>query len=252
MPNLRVIPCVLGKSGMAVKGERFDNWRVTGTAQATALVQGKRSADEFMFLDVEASSQGSYVSLSLTAALSEGLRVPFCVGGGIDSIDYASKLFASGADKLLIGRAARAKEGFLSDLVNTFGSQSISCSVDVISTGFRMDRCEYEVNAQQVPIAEMVKRLQNLGAGEIVLTHCELDGTRKGLDISCVDEVAKVAEVPLVVGSGAAGIGCFKRAFDAGASGVFAGALFQFTQATPDTIRAELRDSGYLVRQKII
>ena len=251
MPSLRIIPCVLGKSATAVKGQQFDNWRVVGTAQATSLVQARREADEFVFLDVEAGLRGTHVSPNLANALAKGLRIPFCVGGGISTVEEASQLFSSGADKILIGTAARSEPVLIDRLAEHFGSQSIVCSVDTLSPLRLIDRLELSVNGREVGVGEMVKRLQDRGVGEILLTNVERDGTMQGLNVEALEEVVRVAEVPIVAGSGVAGTDCFRRAFDAGASGVFAGALFQFTPHTPETIRSELRELGYEVRQKI-
>lgn len=191
------------------------------------------------------------MSTELTRALAQGLRIPFAVGGGVSTIEAASELFASGADKVIVGRAARTNPELLRELVDVFGSQSIVASVDSLSPTRRLDRCELQFRGREVGIQTSIQFLQDQGVGEIILTNCELDGTMAGIDIEGIRMATDVAKVPLVVGSGVSGINCFSRSFDEGASGVFAGALFQFTSSTPDTIRAELRDAGYHVRQKI-
>ena len=216
-----------------------------------SLVQGQRDPDEFLYLDVDASRRLGAVSVQLITSLARRLRVPFAVGGGVSSEEAAAELFSGGADKVVVGKAARLDSTLLPRLASRFGSQSIVATVDALSPNRRIDRCELEFLGKEVAVVEMIRKLQDQGAGEIILTNVELDGTMFGIDAEGISQAAHVAEVPLVVGSGVAGIDCFRKAFDEGAAGVFAGALFQFSSATPETVRRELLASGYQVRQKI-
>ena len=252
MAKLRIMPATLVSSSRAVKGQRFENWRTIGTAKTVTSVQARRDVDEFVVLDCDASRESRTIDPNLVSSLSENLRIPFAVGGGIRNVDDAADLFTAGADKLIFGLACRENLNLIPELVAHFGSQSICCSIDAISDDYPIDRIYLEKFGEEIRIQEVAKRLEDLGAGEIILSNVSRDGTMTGISARNVEVVAKVLSVPLVAGSGVAGVECFQAAFDAGASGVFAGALFQFTEQTPDLIRHELESRGYAVRQKIV
>lgn len=252
MAKLRIMPATLVSSSRAVKGQRFANWRTIGTAKAVTSVQAKRDVDEYVVLDCDASRESRTIDSKLVSSLSENLRIPFAVGGGVRSVDDAADLFASGADKIVVGAACRENPSLILELVGHFGSQSICCAIDAISDESPVDRIYLEDFGQEIRIEELAKRFEDLGAGEIMLSNVSRDGTMTGISVRNIEAVAKALSIPLVAGSGVAGFECFQAAFDAGASGVFAGALFQFTEQTPDLIRQELESRGYPVRQKMV
>lgn len=251
MPRLRIIPTILLRGSTAVKGQGFDNWRVVGTAQAVATLHGSRKVDELVILDVGASSDGRLISPRLINSLASRLSIPFAVGGGIGSVADAAKLFEAGADKIIIGNAWRSNSELISQLSNTFGSQSVCCTIDSISPDQRVDSTWKKMFGENLKIQKAGQRLQDFGAGEILFNTVSLDGKMLGMDYEGIHALAEAVDIPIIASSGA-NKESFALAYDAGASAVGAGALFQFTEVAPSTIRNELAAAGYDVRQKIV
>ena len=251
MPRLRIIPTILVKRSMAVKGKEFDNWRVVGTAQAVAALHGSRKVDELVVLDVSASEEQRVMSPGLVNALASRLTIPFSVGGGISSVAQAHSLFEAGADKILVGKSWRLKPELVTELSYEFGSQSICCTIDAVSPYDRVDGPWRALQGRDLRIEEAGKMLQDLGAGELLLNNIALDGTMKGIDIQGISNLVSEVNIPVIAASGA-NEESFSKAFDSGASAVAAGALFQFTKAAPSSIRNALLQKGYDVRQKVV
>jgi cyclase len=247
--KFRVIPTILTDGTTVVKGSEFNNWRTVGSAEATARLFAARDVDEIVFLDVEARKKGKSIDLDLVSKFSSLLRVPFAVGGGINSLEVASNCLRNGAEKVVLGTSAYEKPELISQLASTFGSQAVVVSVDIPNSNPKT----LAINSGSVVInmnaLDFAINVQNLGAGEIILQNIDRDGLQKGYDLSSIEEFSEKLTIPIIASSGAGSTADFAKAYHAGASGAAAGALFQFTEVTPMRVRKELDSMGIPVRK---
>jgi cyclase len=247
--KFRVIPTILTDGTTVVKGSEFNNWRTVGSAEATARLFAARDVDEIVFLDVEARKKGKSIDLDLVSKFSSLLRVPFAVGGGINSLEVASNCLRNGAEKVILGTSAYEKPELISQLASTFGSQAVVVSVDIPNSNPKT----LAINSGNVVInmnaLDFAINVQNLGAGEIILQNIDRDGLQKGYDLSSIKEFSEKLTIPIIASSGAGSTADFAKAYYAGASGAAAGALFQFTEVTPMRVRKELDSMGIPVRK---
>ena len=203
--------------------------------------------DEIVLLDVNATREGRLISPRLIAQISLTLRVPLAVGGGISSVRDVSQLLEAGADKIVLGTKANRK--VISELAEEFGSQAIVCSVDASGgDGFAV---AVESGRRILEISPLIyaRQLVDVGAGEILLQHIDKDGTMEGINAVLIESVVKDVSVPILASSGLSSPQDAVRAAQAGAAGVVAGALLQFTQATPAEIKEALASAGFDVRR---
>lgn len=203
--------------------------------------------DEIVLLDVSATREGRLVSPLLIREMSLTLRVPLAVGGGISSVLDVAQLLEAGADKIVLGTKANPK--VISELAEKFGSQAIVCAVD--ASGGDGSAVAVESGRRTLEIRPLVyaRELVNAGAGEILLQHVDRDGTMEGINATLIESVAKDVSVPVLASSGLSSPQDAVRAAQAGAAGVVAGALLQFTQATPAEIKEALASAGFDVRR---
>ena len=229
----RIIPSILHKNGKLVKGKQFINDRVIGVALQSARIYAQRSVDELLILDVSATAEGRDPNYFLVKSLAKDCFSPVTVGGGVRTEQHVHKLLRSGADKVCIG--AGAKADFIQNLAAKYGSSTIVVSIDVEHISHSLTR-------------KTVQFYESLGAGEILLQSVTNDGRMVGYDYALIQEVAGAVNIP-VIASG--GCGCYSdmsRAFLNGADAVAAGALFAFTDATPQGAAEFLRSDGFEVR----
>jgi len=247
--KFRVIPTVLTDGLSQVKGSKFNNWRTVGSVMQAVRVHSLRDVDELVLLDVNASSQGRTISPSLVSKISASLRIPLTVGGGISSIENVEILLGAGADKVVLGTSVVNNMPLVSELSSVFGSQAIVCSVD--SEGPGMERIGIFSGKQLVELSpeSHAVQLEEAGAGELLVQSIFHDGELEGMDYELLDRIASLVSVPIIFSSGARGPEDFYQAFSAGASAVCAGALFQFTEVTPDLIRESLIKRGVPCRE---
>jgi cyclase len=247
--KVRVIPTILTDGLTVVKGERFNNWRTVGSAEATAQLYSSRDVDELMFLDVTARSRRSMIELNLLSHFANVLDVPFSVGGGINSLEEAKSCFRYGAEKIVIGTAALRNPKIITQISEVFGNQAVVVAIDFEHDTKNTIRIESGSKHFSVNPLEFIRSLEQLGAGEILLQSINRDGTLSGLDINRIIEVCNSTNLPVIASGGAGKPSDFLDAFRAGASAVAAGAIFQFTENTPSTVRAYLRENGIAVRE---
>lgn len=230
----RVIPTILCKGTKQVKGKRFVNDRVVGHAMQSCRIHAQRGVDELVLLDVSATKEGREPDYDSIERLTESCFIPIAVGGGINKIEHIRKLLASGADKVVIG-AARKDPDFIKNAADTFGSQAIVISLEHISGEPEFITCRSA-------------KYESFGAGEILLQGITKDGTMKGYDLETIGMVSQGVEIPVIASGGCSGYEDMYRALEAGASAVSAGALFQFTDATPKEAVLYLAKRGMEVR----
>jgi cyclase len=246
--KIRVIPTILTDGQTVVKGTQFNNWRTVGMAQATAQLFGRRDVDELMFLDVTASERNSSIPESLLSSFTEILNIPFSIGGGVSSIDTATKYLKAGAEKVVIGRAALATPSLISEVADKFGSQAIVVAIDVLD--FKKDLIATNCGKDQITksVIDWAKHLETLGAGEILLQSVSRDGEMQGMDYEAISQVSANVKLPVIASSGVGSLNDCELAVRSGASAVAVGALFQFTEVTPKNIRDHLEQCGIKVR----
>lgn len=244
---IRVIPSILVKDHSQVKGSGFDNWRVVGNPIQAARVHARRDVDEVLLLDVSALSEGRTINPVLVEQFSSTIGAPLTVGGGISSITHVSKILRYGADRVCIGSSTSQSPGLVRSIADTFGSQSIVCSVDVDPSHEKV-RDSLTGEWKTVKLGEYIHALANNGAGEILLQRVDLDGLMTGIDVSLVQKVAKLSPVPIIASSGLSGVQNAVDVAGAGAAAIAGGAIFQFTEQTPGQIRKGLNHAGFKTR----
>lgn len=248
MLKFRVIPSLLVKGHTLYKGQKFDNWRVVGNPVAAAKLQGARDADELLLLDVRATTENRTVDTSLIEEISTFLRIPLCVGGGINSEKKIEEALSAGADKVLIGSACGIDIGFVKRAADMFGSQAIVCSVDAIGNEPQKVAISSGTQILDLSPLSLATSLADFGAGEILLQCVDRDGTGMGLDSELISIVSQNISIPVIASSGMGEPSHALSAAQAGASAVASGAMLQFTQFTPADIKLTLSDSGVPVR----
>lgn len=232
---------MLYKGDELVKGQKFDSWRGVGPATQAMLLYNKRKVDELIFLDVGATRQGREPDYDLVAQVADEFSCPLTVGGGIRTADHVKRLLRSGADKVAIGTCI----DLIPEIAHAFGKQAVVASVDYRSDGVYVR--SGLIPTQYTP-ERWAEHCVNLGAGEILLNSIERDGTMQGYDLDAIRRVSGHVNVPVIACGGCSGYDDMQRALEAGASAVAAGALFQFTQATPIGAARHLRGKGFHVR----
>lgn len=248
----RIIPILLLKNGRLVKTIKFGDYRDVGDPVKTAMIYDAQRADELMFLDIDASEQNRGTLLDIVRQVSEECFMPLGVGGGIRSIEEIRRLLQSGADKVVINTAAVENPELIREAAQLFGSSNIVVSIDVKEAGAG----KYEVYTHGgskatgwEPIA-WAAEVEKLGAGEILLTSIDRDGTMQGLDIALIRVVADAISVPLICAGGVGKIDDFQKGYEEGhASAVGAGSIFHFTDQSIIKTRRHLVNVGVSVRR---
>lgn len=242
----RVIPTILCRGRQQVKGVGFDSWRSVGLAAQAVRVHQERGVDEIILLDVTATKEGRGPDLELVRELSKCCFMPLTVGGGVRTIQDVDDLLRAGADKVAICTAFE----IISDCAARFGSQAIVASMDVKGEYVYCHSGEHRIVGKEGYCFRhgWPFNLWLAGAGEILLNNIEHDGTMAGYDLGLIGEVASKVDIPVIASGGCSGYEDMLKAIKAGASAVAAGALFQFTDATPMGAATYLHDHGIEVR----
>lgn len=251
MLKTRVIPTLLLKDVGLVKGAAFDSWRRVGSAMQSIRVYNLREVDEIVLLDIAATPNGTRPNFQEIDELADHCFMPMTVGGGVKTIEDVRDLLAVGADKVAINTAAVETPDLVRDGANEFGSQCIVVSIDVARRsdgGLQVvTNCGRQATGRD-PVA-WAKEVESLGAGEILLTSVDRDGTMRGYDLDLVHDVAAAVAIP-VIASG--GCGAYQHMADvlgaSRASAVAAASIFHFTEQTPREAKAYLAKQGFRVR----
>jgi cyclase len=245
----RLIPCLDVAGGRVVKGVRFQELRDAGDPVAQAARYDAEGADELVLLDIAASHEARGTLLELVSRVADTLFIPFTVGGGIRSVEDARAVLRAGADKVAVNTAAVRDPALVTRLAEEFGRQ---CVVAALDAKRNRGRLEVMVRGGREPTGleavEWAVRLERLGAGEILLTSMDTDGTRNGYDLPLTRAVARAVAIPVIASGGAGTLEHLAQALDAGAHGVLAATLFHFRGTTLPEARAYLAARGYPVR----
>lgn len=241
----RIIPVLLSKGGTLVKGRGFSHGRVVGHAlQAVRIYQG-RSIDELIYLDVSATAEQRGPDIALVRQLTAEMFAPLTVGGGVCTLDHCRELLRNGADKVAINTAACEGPAIISRAAEKFGRQAVTVAIDVKDSKV----CTHcGTQATDWHPVDWAREVERLGAGEILLTSVDRDGTLAGYDTELIRSVASVVSVPVVAAGGAGNYEHLKEGLDAGAHAVAAGAMWSFTDATPRGAAQYLARNGYHTR----
>lgn len=248
----RIIPCLDVRNGRTVKGIQFQNLRDMGDPVELALFYQEQGADELVFLDISASAEGRDTMVSVVEAVARELTIPFTVGGGISSISHVKHMMEAGADKVSINTAAVQNPALITEISEGYGSQCCVLAID----GQKRDETGWEVlthggrTTSGKDLLSWAQEGVTLGAGEILLTSWDHDGTRQGFDLSLTRAVSTAVSVPVIASGGANGPESFIEVFEQGAAdAALAASIFHEKQWTVDALKAVLAEKGIPVRQ---
>jgi cyclase len=245
MPLPRLIPCLDVAGGRVVKGVRFQGLRDVGDPVELGAAYSDAGADELVFLDVAATLEGRRSLVELAGRVADRVSIPFTVGGGISGLEDARSLLRTGADKVAVNRAAFDDPSLLTALADEFGAQAVVCAIDarggeVITHGGRTPR--------GLDAAAWAARAAEKGAGEILLTAIEADGTRAGYDLELTRTVAAAVEVPVIASGGAGKARHLGEAFAAGAEAALIASIVHERPERLPELKRELKEAGWAVR----
>ena len=247
----RVIPCLDVTDGRVVKGVNFVGLRDAGDPVELATRYDAEGADEVVFLDITASSDQRVTMVDVVSRAAEQLFIPLTVGGGVRDVNAARSLLRAGADKVSVNTAAVQRPELISDIAHDFGNQCVVCAIDAKLVG---DHYEVFVHggrtATGIDAREWAQRAVSLGAGEILLTSMDRDGTREGFDIALTRAIVDAVDVP-VIASG--GVGTLEHlaqgVLEGGADAVLAASIFHFGEFTVAQAKAAMAARGVIVRR---
>ncbi len=252
---VRVIPCLDVDAGRVVKGVNFVDLRDAGDPVEMARAYDAAGADELVFLDITASSGDRETTYDVVRRTAEQVFIPLTVGGGVREVDDIDRLLRAGADKVGVNTAALARPELLREASQRFGAQCVVISVDA-------RRCREGVETPSgwevtthggrrstgIDALEWAQRAAELGAGEILLTSMDADGTKDGYDVPLITAVRALVDVPVIASGGAGRLEDFVPAVAAGADAVLAASVFHFGELSIGEVKRTLADAGYPVR----
>ena len=245
----RLIVCLDVKDGRVVKGVNFVGLRDAGDPVECAIRYDREQADELVFLDITASSDNRDTTVELARRCALELSIPFTIGGGVRSVSDFEALLRAGADKVAMNSAAVRNPELIRECAERFGKQAVVLAVDARRTGdhwnvyIKGGREDTGINA-----LDWIKRGVELGAGEILLTSMDRDGTGQGFDLALTEAAAKAVAVPVIASGGVGTLGHLADGFKAGAAAVLAAGIFHFGTHTVREARQFLRQQGVEVR----
>jgi len=251
MLKIRVMPTLLFKDLGLVKGVQFDSWRRVGSVMQSVKVYNMREVDELVFLDITATDERRRPDLRTIDEIADECFMPLTVGGGVRSVEDFENLLKVGADKVAINSAALENPNLIKEAAETFGSQCVIVSIDAR----RSDDGTVEVYTHSgkkptgIRPADFARRAAELGAGEILLTSIDRDGTMRGYDLDLIRDVAQSVNIPVIASGGAGTYEDMALAIQVGkASAVAAASIYHFTQQTPLEAKRFLHSQGMKVR----
>lgn len=251
MLKVRIIPTLLWKNHGLVKGIGFDSWRRVGTIMPAVKVYNTRQVDELIVVDISATSEGRLPDFEEVREFSAECFVPLTVGGGIRSIEDIKQLLRAGADKVSINTAAFEQPDLINEAAERFGSQCVVASIDARKNFDGSYRCLSRSGAQDTgrEPGEWAVELEHRGAGEILITSVDRDGTMEGYDLELIQNITRLVRIPVIASGGAGNYQHLFEALDIGkAAAVAAASIFHFTEQTPQEAKNYLAARGIPVR----
>lgn len=252
MHTKRIIPCLDVKNGRVVKGVNFINFKDAGDPAEVGAAYDQSGADELVFLDITASSDARNTAVEMVRKVAEKVFIPFTVGGGIRTVDDFKAILREGADKVSVNSAAIMNPRLIADAADKFGSQCVVVAIDakkrVDGDGFTIYKNGGRVD-MGIDAVEWAMQAEKLGAGEILLTSMDGDGTKAGYDLELTGAVAENVSIPVIASGGAGTMEHFYDAFTKGkAEAALAASLFHFKEMEIAELKKYLRDKGISVR----
>ncbi len=250
---VRVIPCLDVDGGRVVKGVNFVGIRDAGDPVELAARYDEQGADELVFLDITASSGQRETTVEMARAVAEQVFIPFTIGGGVRTVDDARQLLMAGADKVSINTAAVKRPELIREISREFGAQCCVVAVDARSSGDTASGFEVFTHGGRtrtgIDAVEWAREVVRLGAGEILLTSMNRDGTKDGFDIPLTSAITGAVEVPVIASGGVGRLAhLVEGVLDGGADAVLAASIFHFGEHTVVDAKRALHDAGVTVR----
>ena len=253
MLTKRIIPCLDVKDGRVVKGVNFVDLRDAGDPVEAAIAYNESGADELVFLDITATNENRKTVVEMVSRVADKVFIPFSVGGGIRSVGDIREILNAGADKVSLNSAAVARPELITEAADKFGSQCVIVAIDVKADA----EGRYEVyvsggrKATGLEAVEWAVRAVELGAGEILLTSMDRDGTKSGYDLEITSAISEAVNVPVIASGGAGTMEHFYEALrKGGAEAVLAASLFHFGEINIRDLKKFLHSKGISVRMK--
>jgi cyclase len=249
--KVRVIPTLLWKNFGLVKGVGFDSWRRVGPVLPAIKVYNTRDVDELILVDITATLEAAEPDAESVHDFADECFVPFTVGGGIAGIEQIQRLLRAGADKISLNSAAHANPRLVDDAARRYGAQCIVASIDARRHADGSYECFSHAGTRATGRHpdDWARELADRGAGEILITSIDRDGTMTGYDLALVERVARAVNLPVIASGGAGNYEHMRQAIqDAGASAVAAASIFHFTEQTPAEAKKALAAAGIPVR----
>lgn len=251
MLKVRVIPTLLWKQFGLVKGVGFDSWRRVGPVLPAVKVYNQREVDELVLVDIVAHKGNDEPDFESIDEFGQDCFVPLTVGGGITRIDQVQRLLRAGADKVAVNTATYANPELISEIASRHGAQCVVASIDVRKQDGNwacFSHAGQKLTGREV--VEWARELEDRGAGEILITSIDRDGTMQGYDLALIETVVRAVKVPVIASGGA---GSYQHMIDAvkhaGASAVAAASIFHFTEQTPADAKTAMANAGIPIRQ---
>jgi imidazole glycerol-phosphate synthase subunit HisF len=251
----RIIPCLDCKDGRVVKGIQFVNLRDAGDPGELAEMYNREGADELVMLDISASREGRATLMDTVKRVARRLFIPLTVGGGVRTLDDARRLLSAGADKVAVNTAAAETPEVVSVIAENYGRQAVVVAIDARRRGASVDGPHWEVvtyggtQPTGLDALEWAQRVEELGAGEILLTSMDADGTQAGFDCELTATIARALHIPVIASGGAGGPDHFAEVFLRGcADAALAASIFHYETHTIRGLKEFLRAQGVPVR----
>lgn len=252
MITKRIIPCLDVKDGRVVKGIQFLQIRDAGDPVELATVYDQQGADELVFLDISATHEGRKTMVEVVREVAATLAIPFTVGGGIGSLEDMRAILRAGADKVSLNSAAVRNPQLVQDGARYFGSQ---CMVVAIDAKYDEELGTWRVythggrKGTDLEVGAWAQKVEELGAGELLLTSMDRDGEKSGFDLSLLQYVQEKINIPVIASGGAGNAGHFTDVFQkAEADAALAASIFHYKETSVDAVKNELKESGVHVR----
>lgn len=241
MLKRRIVPCLDVRDGRVVKGINFEGLRDAGDPAELGRLYARQGADELVFLDITATRRDERTAVHLAESVARELFIPFTIGGGLHSVEQMGDVLHAGADKIGINTAAVARPELISEAADQFGSQAVVVAIDAYRAderwGVRVRAGSQDTTLDAVGWAAEVS---SRGAGEILLTSIDRDGTKRGFDLDLLRAVCEAVPVPVIASGGAGKPDHFAEAFEAGASAALAASLFHFGELEIPELKRQL------------
>ncbi|AVF49682.1 imidazole glycerol phosphate synthase subunit HisF [Elizabethkingia anophelis] len=252
MLKKRIIPCLDIKDGRTVKGINFEGLRDAGDPVVLAQKYVEEGADELVFLDISATQEKRKTLADLVERIAQEINIPFTVGGGINSVEDAATIIKAGADKISINSSAVKNPQLISDLAARFGSQCVVVAIDTKSMN-GTEKVFVSGGKTETKLETLIwaKEAEKLGAGEILLTSMNADGTKNGFALDITQQIAQLVNIPVIASGGAGKMEDFKEVFEkTKASGALAASIFHFGEVPIPQLKQYLTQQNIPVRWK--